>query len=154
MPTKHGLGFGNGRLVEYEDGTVAYYKGGELTQAFRVSIAEVQGFSVVKGGKMLERTLNVMGSGTLLASVSIPHGTAEKIEEWFRRHPLYRDSAPVSLQQMVTAPSAPPAPPSGVNGADLLIADELRKLAALRDDGILTDHEFSARKQLLLGRGL
>ena len=64
-------------------------------------IAEVQSFSVVKGGKMLERTLNVMGSGTLLASVNIPHGTAEKIEEWFRRHPLFRDNAPMSLQQAV-----------------------------------------------------
>ncbi len=63
MPTKHGLGFGNGRLLEYEDGTVAYYKTGELTQAFRVSIAEVQSFSVVKGGKMLERQLNLIGAG-------------------------------------------------------------------------------------------
>ena len=151
MPTKHGLGFGNGRLVEYEDGTVAYYKGGELTQAFRVSIAEVQSFSVVKGRKMLERTLNVMGSGTLLASVSVPHGTPEKIEEWFRRHPLFRDNAPVSLQQMVTAP---PGPPPAANGdGDLLIADELRKLASLRDDGILTDAELTARKQVLLARG-
>jgi hypothetical protein len=151
MPTKHGLGFGNGRLVEYEDGTVAYYKGGELTQAFRVPIADVQSFSVVKGGKMLERTLNVMGAGTLLASVSIPHGTAEKIEEWFRRHPLFKDNAPVSLQQMVTAPAAD-ALQNG--GSDLLIADELRKLAALRDDGILNDSEFNARKQLLLSRGV
>lgn len=150
MPTKHGLGFGNGRLVEYEDGTVAYYKGGELTQAFRVSIAEVQAFSVVNGGKMLERTLNVMGSGTRLASVSIPHGTAEKIEDWFRRHPLFRDNAPVSLQQMV---SGPPAPPPAAGG-EMLIADELRKLASLRDEGILTDEEFSARKQLLLARGV
>jgi hypothetical protein len=148
MPTKHGLGFGNGRLVEYEDGTVAYYKTGELTQAFRVSIAEVQSFSVVKGGKMLERTLNVMGSGTLLASVSINHGTAEKIEEWFRRHPLWRDNAPVSRQQMMSSPPAEP----GSDG--LLIADELRKLAQLRDDGILTDAEFNARKELLLARGV
>lgn len=112
-------------------------------------IAEVQGFSVVKGGKMLERTLNVNGSGTLLASVSIPHGTAEKIEEWFRRHPRFRDNAPVSLQQMVNAPSADPSE----NGT-LLIADELRKLATLRDEGILTDEEFAGRKQLLLARGL
>ena len=146
MPTKHGLGFGNGRLVEYEDGTVAYYKGGELTQAFRVSIAEVQSFSVVKGGKMLERTLNVLGSGTVLDSVSIPHGTAEKIEGWFRRHPEFRDNAPASLKQMVTAPGAEPS-------GGLLIADELRKLATLRDEGILTADEFASRKELLLARG-
>src|SRR4051812_36343977 len=109
MPTKHGLGFGNGRLVEYEDGTVAYYKTGELTQAFRVALAEVQSFSVVKDGKMFERKLNVMGSGTVLASVSVNHGTAEKVEEWFRRHPQFRDNAPLSLQQMVTAPATEPS---------------------------------------------
>lgn len=148
MPTKHGLGFGNGRLVEYEDGTVAYCKTGEFTQAFRVAIAEVQSFSVVKGGKMLERTLNVMGSGTLLASVSVNHGTSEKIEEWFRRHPLFRDNAPVSYQQL-----APALPPTGHDGG-VLIADELRKLALLRDEGILTDAEFAGRKQALLARGV
>jgi hypothetical protein len=147
MSTKHGLGFGNGRLVEFEDGTVAYYKTGELTQAFRISVAEVQSFSVVKGGKMFERTLNVMGSGTTLASVSINHGTAEKIEEWFRRHPQFRDNAPISLQQMVA--SAAPVPSDG-----LMVADELRKLATLRDEGILTVDEFASRKQLLLARGM
>lgn len=45
-------------MIEYEDGTVAYCKTGEFTQAFRVSIAGVQSFSVVKSGKMFERTLN------------------------------------------------------------------------------------------------
>ena len=110
-------------------------------------IAEVQSFSVVKGGKMLERTLNVMGAGTVLASVSIPHGTAEKIEDWFRRHPLFRDNAPMSYQQMASSPVEPPSVSS-----ELLIADELRKLASLRDDGILTDEEFTARKMMLLSR--
>ena len=127
--------------------TVAYYKTGEFTQAFRISVAEVQRFSVVKGGKMFERTLNVMGSATTLASVSISHGTAEKIEEWFRRHPQFRDNAPISLQQMAAAPA--PAPSDG-----LMVADELRKLAALRDEGILTVDEFASRKQLLLARGM
>lgn len=31
------------------------------------------------------------------------------------------------------------------------VADQLRKLAQLRDDGILTDDEFQARKTQLLG---
>src|SRR4051794_7156408 len=105
MPTKHGLGVGNGRLMEYEDGTVAYYKGGELTQSFRIPIAEVTGFSVIKTGKWLERTLQIMGSGTMLAAVSIPHGTAEKIEGWFRRHPQFRDNAPLSAQQAASLPT-------------------------------------------------
>lgn len=148
MRTKHGLGFGNGRLVEYDDGTVAYYKPGELTQSFRVPIAEVSAFSVVKAGKMLERTLQVMGSGTMLASVSIPHGTAQKIEEWFRRHPRFRDNVPLSAQQAAILPSPTPVR----SDESLLIADEIRKLASLRDEGILTDEEFQSRKAVLLDR--
>jgi len=33
-----------------------------------------------------------------------------------------------------------------------LIADELSKLAQLRDQGVLTNDEFNARKALLLSR--
>ena len=39
------------------------------------------------------------------------------------------------------APSAPPA---------VEVAEQLRKLAALRDEGILTDEEFAAQKARLL----
>ena len=33
-----------------------------------------------------------------------------------------------------------------------MIVDQIRKLAALKDDGILTDEEFTAKKQELLAR--
>jgi hypothetical protein len=144
MPKKHKLGFGNGRIVEYEDGSAAYIKGAELTHAFRVQIADVTGFSVTKSGKMLERRLNVLGNGTTLAHVDIPHGTAEKIEGWFRSHPAFGTHAAgtavaVSGQQ---ASASLPSPS--------LIADELRKLAELRAEGVLTDDEFAAQKARLL----
>jgi hypothetical protein len=95
---------------------------------------------------MFERTVNVMGAGTLLAAVSVNHGTAERIEDWFRRHPLFRDNTPLTYRQLATAV---PAHDDG-----LLIADELRKLATLRDEGILTNSEFAGRKQALLARGI
>lgn len=47
------------------------------------------------------------------------------------------------------APPAPPATPAAEPAPDL--ADQLRKLATLRDEGILTDEEFSAQKARLLG---
>ncbi|MGY1752190.1 PH domain-containing protein [Blastococcus sp. SYSU D01042] len=47
------------------------------------------------------------------------------------------------------APQAPPATPAAEPAPDL--ADQLRKLATLRDEGILTDEEFSAQKARLLG---
>jgi hypothetical protein len=138
VPKRHGLGFGNGKIIEYEDGSAGYVPTGSFTQTFRVQIADVTGFSVTKGGKMLERTVNVLGNGTLLASASVPHGTAEKIEEWFRSHPLFKQEA--------STPTAEPSAPSSV-----LVADELRKLAQLHAEGVLTDAEFSAQKARLLG---
>jgi len=139
MPQKHGLGVGNGRIIEYEDGSAGYVRTGSLTQAFRVNIAEVTGFSVTKSKKMLERQLNVHGSGTLLASVSVNHGTPEIIERWFRSHPAFASNA----RPAQDASSAPPA-------SSALIADELRKLAELRSEGILTEDEFAAQKASLL----
>lgn len=145
MPKKHSLGFGNGKIIEHDDGSAGFVPAAAFTQAFRVPIAAVTSFSVTKGGKVMERTLNIHGSGTLLASASVPHGTSEKIEAWFRSHPLFGqamgrpDPAPMTTQPPTEAP----------NG---LIADELRKLAELRAEGVLTDDEFAAQKARLLGR--
>jgi hypothetical protein len=49
-----------------------------------------------------------------------------------------------------TAPGAPQAPaPAPAPPVDL--ADQLRKLATLRDEGILSEEEFAAQKAKLLG---
>src|SRR5438046_3089347 len=99
MPQKHGLGIGNGRIIEYEDGSAAYVPSASLSHAFRVQIRDVTGFSVTKGDKVLERQLNVLGNGTLLAAVSVNHGTPERIERWFRSHPLFGTHAtPVAVE--------------------------------------------------------
>ena len=36
VPIKHALGFGNGKMLEYADGTAAYVKSMEFTQSFRL----------------------------------------------------------------------------------------------------------------------
>jgi hypothetical protein len=46
-------------------------------------------------------------------------------------------------------PAASPATPAG---SDLDVADQLRKLAALRDEGILTSEEFAEQKAKILGK--
>jgi hypothetical protein len=99
---------------------------------------------------MLERTVNVLGNGTLLASVSVPHGTAEKLEAWFRAHRLFgsRTAAPTSLPAAAVKASVPETTDADLSS--VLIADELRKLADLRAEGILTDDEFAAQKARLL----
>jgi Protein of unknown function (DUF2510)/Short C-terminal domain/Bacterial PH domain len=48
--------------------------------------------------------------------------------------------------QPAAPPQAPPAPGPGVD-----LADQLRKLADLRDQGVLTEEEFAAQKARLLG---
>ena len=132
----HKLGFGVGTIVEHPDGSASFRKPATLTDAFRVRISDVTGFSVSKGGKILERRLKVLGRGTDLASADVNHGAAEKIEAWFRAHPAFGQ-----------APAGPAArdasPPSSV-------ADELTKLAGLRNQGVLTDEEFAAQKARLL----
>ena len=54
--------------------------------------------------------------------------------------------APPPQQQY--APPPPPPPPAAPDSGDLI--EQLQKLAALRDQGILTDAEFEAQKAKLL----
>ncbi|WP_244168729.1 SHOCT domain-containing protein [Mycobacterium malmoense] len=142
---KHRLGFGNGMIVEYADGTAAYVKSMEFTQAFRVHIADVTGFSVTKHGKLLERRLHILGNGSTLASVDVSHGTSEVIERWFRAHKLFHGNVTRSAPTPVGPPTTAPPVAS-------MIADELHKLADLRKEGILTEDEFEAQKAKLLAR--
>lgn len=65
--------------------------------------------------------------------VAISYGTAQKIEAWFRAH---RDFGSGAQSQVPVAPSS--------------VADELIKLAQLRDSGVLTLDEFEAQKSKLL----
>jgi hypothetical protein len=135
---KHKLGFGSGVLLEHDDGTVSYVKPGGFTPAFTVRIADVTGFVVRKGDKKLERTLALLGHGTELLTAEVGVGIGEKVEAWFRAHPAFGTTAAVVTQ----APGNAPVPS---------LADELGKLAALREQGILTDEEFAAQKAKLLG---
>jgi transposase-like protein len=101
--TSHGLGFGNGSLIEYPDGTVEYRPFAKVLPAFKVRICEVVGFSVRRvtredkkrlGASSLEQVLVLQGSGTTIAEVAIGYGTAQKIEDWFRAHPEFGSALP------------------------------------------------------------
>ncbi|XVV17108.1 SHOCT domain-containing protein [Actinoplanes sp. CA-131856] len=144
-PVSHGLGFGNGSLIEHFDGTVEYRQTGKLMPALRVTVRDITGFSVRKvtrddkkrlNASSMQQVLTIQGSGTDLAEVAVNYGTAQKIEQWFRAHPEFGQSAP--------SPAAP-SPPA------MSIADELTKLAQLRDAGVLSQEEFDAQKAKLLG---
>ena len=59
--------------------------------------------------------------------------------------PQYQQPPP----QQYYEPAPPPPPPAPASTTDLVT--ELKQLAELRDQGILTDAEFSAQKAKLLG---
>ena len=52
---------------------------------------------------------------------------------------------------MAAAAGAAAPPPPAAAAAPVDVADQLRKLAGLRDEGILSDEEFAAQKARLLG---
>ncbi len=141
----HGLGMGKGSLIEHDDGTVEYRQTGKLIPAFRVRVRDVSGFSIRKATRddkkrlnalSMQEVLTIQGSGTMLAEVAVNRGTGEKIEEWFRAHADFGAGA------------RPRASPSA---GTVSVADELAKLAQLRDAGILSPDEFEAQKAKLLG---
>jgi hypothetical protein len=86
-----------------------------------------------------QQVLVLQGSGTELAACPVNHGTAPKIEAWIRAHPSFRGNIP---QQ---TPAAAPR-----DAAPVTIADELAKLAQLRDTGVLSPEEFAQAKAKLL----
>jgi hypothetical protein len=130
---RHSLGFGCGTILEYDDGTAGYVPASSLAEAFRVRIADVTGFSVTANRKTMTRTMTVLSSTGPLAATEISQRTVEKIHLWFRAHPDFGRSAKAIEQAHAT-----------------LIADELSKLAVLRDGGVLTDDEFFRWKAKLL----
>lgn len=69
-----------------------------------------------------------------------------------RKVTLDRAFRPTVTEQVVATAVAPVAPVVSAN-AGLSVADELEKLAALRDKGILSTGEFEAQKKKLLSAG-
>jgi len=144
----HGLGVGKGSIIDYGGGIIEYRQTGKLLPAFKVNIADVTGFAVRKatrqdkknGASSLQQVFVLQGSGTELAACPVSYGTAEKIEAWIRAHPSFRGNVPQNASMR---------PPQGAASAN--IADELIKLAQLRDVGVLSPEEFDQAKAKLLG---
>ena len=142
----YGLGASRGGITEYPDGTVEYRRMMEILPTFTVNIREVTGFSVRKVTKEDKKRLKnasmtqifaVQGSGTVLGESPVTYGTADKIEQWFRAHPDFgKDVKEATNETTASAPS---------------VADELAKLAELKESGVLTEEEFNTQKTRLLG---
>jgi hypothetical protein len=73
----------------------------------------------------------------------------ERQSQFLHVNPATQVVAGMAAPAPPPVPAAPAAPAAPTAGGD--VADELRKLAELRKEGILTDEEFAAQKARLLG---
>lgn len=82
-----------------------------------------------------------------MARTAVVAGTATAVSGGVRNR---QEQNAMEAQQAQAAPAPPPAPaPAPAGGVD--ITGELTKLAAMRDNGILTDEEFATAKAKVLG---
>jgi hypothetical protein len=93
----------------------------------------------------MARTAVVAGTATAVSG-RVARRQAERFADrdaniYAQRERAYSEQ----VQQPAAAPQAPPAPQE-----DQVIA-QLQQLAALRDQGVLTDEEFAAQKARILG---
>jgi Short C-terminal domain len=80
----------------------------------------------------------------------VAYHAGKKVQEG-REEDYDRDARIAELEaQQMSQQAAPASAPAPSGGGDDMIA-QLEKLAQLKDQGILTEEEFAAQKQKLLG---
>jgi len=103
---------------------------------------------------MAARTAVVAGTATAVSG-SVQRHQQEKAQNQYEQQQYEQQQQQAQMQaaaqqavaqQQPAAAAAPAAPAGGVD-----IVAELQKLAALKDQGILSDAEFAAAKARLLG---
>jgi hypothetical protein len=65
--------------------------------------------------------------------------------------PQYDQAPAPQYQQAPPQYAPPPAPAAPAAGAEPNLADEIQRLSTLKDQGILSEDEFTAAKSKLLG---
>jgi len=101
---------------------------GVYGQTLDVLLADIQSVSTSHAG-FGKAELRVNGGGTTLANVKMPSKWAEKAAAFIRSEIPQKDSvAPASQSSL----------------------DELKKLAELKEAGVVTQEEFEAKKKQLL----
>jgi hypothetical protein len=89
-----------------------------------------------------------------MARTAVVAGTATAVSNRVSRRQANRWSQQGAPQQQAYYEEPPPAPPPAYAPSPEPAEDpiaQLRELAKLRDDGILTEEEFAAEKHKILG---
>jgi len=93
---------------------------------------------------MAARTAVVAGTATAVSHKVQGHYATKEEEE-----AAQQQQAAEAQQQQYAPPPAAPAPAAGGMNEDMI--QQLKDLASLKDQGILTDEEFAAQKAKILG---
>lgn len=83
-----------------------------------------------------------------VARTAIIAGTATSVSNRVSRRQGQRWAEQEAAQQQAAAPAPAPAAPAAGEGS---VIEQLKELASLKDQGILTEEEFAAQKAKLLG---
>lgn len=107
---------------------------------------------------MMRRGIGRRGPGVVgtVARTAVIAGTATAVSNKVSQHQYEKqvgqaDAAAYEQQQAAAAAAPAPAPAPAAGGITDDVVAQLRELAQLRDDGILTEDEFAAQKARLLG---
>ncbi len=95
---------------------------------------------------MMRRGPGLIGAAARTAAVV---GTANAVSR--RQHQKYAAQDAAAAEAAEPAPAAPPAAAAAPAAAGGDIAAQIQQLGALRDQGLLTEEEFAAKKAQLLG---
>jgi hypothetical protein len=87
-----------------------------------------------------------------VARTAVVAGTATAVSNRVSRRQGARWAEQEQPQQQYAAPpqSAPPPAPQPAAASGQSVPEQLKELAALRDQGVLTDEEFAAQKAKIL----
>lgn len=88
------------------------------------------------------RTAVIAGTAT-----TVSNRVSRRQDERWQAQEMQQAQQQPAPQQPVAAPPPPPAPAAGEQST----IEQLKELAALKEQGVLTDEEFAAQKAKILG---
>lgn len=109
------------------------------------SLCMTTGVNAFSWGETITATVSPGSGGSIVELISEPKLKANVVDMGRGKRAL---TAVVNALTAVLTGETQSEPPAA---APASAADEIRKLAALRDEGILTEEEFTAKKKQLLG---
>jgi hypothetical protein len=113
-----------------------------------IPVKSISSVTVERDG--FRQAVRVICSGNAI-DFRVGRGDADAIKALLTELMLGKHPSQGAAASAAPPPPAPAAPPAPSSAPAVSITDELAKLAALRDSGVLTEDEFAAQKAKLLG---